>query len=228
MFANPEQSRFSLLRGWVLDNAVTQITMSERQFWNLAGLQPAAEKPWTTFMGRPIFVSDMPMDAQKCLGVYDKQGPGVIWIVSASPHAKLSCVDVEGAEPIRKAFTQALIIPSVLRGLPPQSGTISDLLSWYFFDERWGFQIQTNAAPTFNFDCGCIDSLRWWFSNQVQPVPAAQYVTGKALSLLKSRTSFLLDRMPLRAFAMHKTRDCVARHLSSMNPYPGESHGLHH
>lgn len=78
MFVDPDQCRFALLRNWVLENAVTQIGMNERQFWNLAGLQPVAEKPWTTFMGRPIIVSDMPEDAQKCLGIYDKQGPGVI------------------------------------------------------------------------------------------------------------------------------------------------------
>ncbi len=78
MFANQEQSRLSTLRNWVLDNAVTQIAMSERQFWVLAGLQPLAEKPWTTFMGRPIFVPDMPADAQKCLGILDKDSPGNI------------------------------------------------------------------------------------------------------------------------------------------------------
>ena len=78
MFSTPEQSRFTMLRNWVLENDVTQIAMKERQFWNLAGLQPVAEKPWTTFMGRPIFVLDMPEDAQKCLGIFDKLGPGVI------------------------------------------------------------------------------------------------------------------------------------------------------
>ena len=78
MFTNSEQSRLTVLRNWVLDNEVTQIAMKERQFWNLAALQPLAEKPWTTFMGRPIYVSDMPVDAQKCLGVFDKQGPGTI------------------------------------------------------------------------------------------------------------------------------------------------------
>ena len=86
MFTNAEQSRLTVLRNWVLDNAVTEIAMKERQFWNLAGLQPVAEKPWTTFMGRPIFVSDMPINAQKCLGVFDKQAPGTIRIQS-SPYA---------------------------------------------------------------------------------------------------------------------------------------------
>jgi hypothetical protein len=78
MFTNPEQSRLTALRNWVLDNEVTQIAMNERQFWNFAGLQPVAEKPWTTFMGRSILVTDMPMDAQKCLGVFDKHGPGTM------------------------------------------------------------------------------------------------------------------------------------------------------
>lgn len=52
--------------------------MNERQFWNFAALQPAAEKPWTTFMGRLITVSDMPQEAQKQLGIYNKNSPGMI------------------------------------------------------------------------------------------------------------------------------------------------------
>ena len=62
----------------MLEQGVTEIEMSERQFWNFAGLQPLAEKPWVTFMGRQVRV---PVDhgrAQKCLGVYDPQGPGVV------------------------------------------------------------------------------------------------------------------------------------------------------
>jgi hypothetical protein len=78
MFSTPDQSRLTMLRTWVLENEVTEIDMKERQFWNLAGLQPVAEKPWTTFMGRPLFVLDMPVDAQRCLGVFDKRGPGTI------------------------------------------------------------------------------------------------------------------------------------------------------
>ncbi len=78
MFTNPEHSRLTVLRNWVLDNEVTQIAMNERQFWILAGLQPVAEKPWTTFMGRPILVPDMPIEAQKCLGIFDKESPGNI------------------------------------------------------------------------------------------------------------------------------------------------------
>jgi hypothetical protein len=52
--------------------------MSERQFWNFAALQPVAEKPWATFMGRHINVPDMPEDAQRQLGIFDKNSPGVI------------------------------------------------------------------------------------------------------------------------------------------------------
>ncbi len=76
MFNEPEQARLTQLRSWVLDNDITEIEMSERQFWNFAQLQPPAEKPWITFMGRPIAVSNMPEAAQKCLGIFDK-GPGV-------------------------------------------------------------------------------------------------------------------------------------------------------
>ena len=78
MFADVEHSRLTTLRGWVLDNKVTEIEMSEQQFWNFAQLQPLAEKPWVTFMGRPLSVPNMPEDAQKCLGIFDKQRPGVI------------------------------------------------------------------------------------------------------------------------------------------------------
>jgi hypothetical protein len=76
MFVDAEQSRLTMLRNWVLENAVTEISMNERQFWNFAGLQPVAEKPWTTFMGRPIFVPDMPVAAQRCLGVFDPKSAG--------------------------------------------------------------------------------------------------------------------------------------------------------
>ena len=63
-----DQSRLSLLRNWVLDNAVTEIDMSEKQFWNFAQLQPVAEKPWITFMGRTIRVTDLPEAARLSLG----------------------------------------------------------------------------------------------------------------------------------------------------------------
>ena len=68
MFVDAGQSRLSMLRNWVLDNAVTEIEMNEKQFWNFAQLQPAAEKPWITFMGRAIRVSDMPEAARLSLG----------------------------------------------------------------------------------------------------------------------------------------------------------------
>ena len=73
-----DQSRLSALRNWVLDNQVTEIEMNERQFWNFAQLQPVAEKPWITFMGRLVRVPNMPEDAQKRLGVYDEERTGVI------------------------------------------------------------------------------------------------------------------------------------------------------
>jgi hypothetical protein len=78
MFIDAEQSRLTMLRNWVLDQQVTEIEMNERQFWNFAQLQPVAEKPWITFMGRSVRVPNMPEDAQKCLGIYDKQSPGAI------------------------------------------------------------------------------------------------------------------------------------------------------
>jgi len=78
MFADSDQSRLTVLRSWVLDQEVTEIEMSERQFWNFAQLQPLAEKPWVTFMGRPVSVPNMPEGAQKCLGIFDKGKPGVI------------------------------------------------------------------------------------------------------------------------------------------------------
>jgi hypothetical protein len=78
MFKDAERSRLSMLRTWVLDNEVTEIEMKELQFWNFAQLQPVAEKPWVTFMGRMICVPDMPMAAQKHLGIFDKRNPGAI------------------------------------------------------------------------------------------------------------------------------------------------------
>jgi hypothetical protein len=78
MYAESEQARLTTLRNWVLENAVTEIEMSERQFWIFSQLQPVAEKPWVTFMGRPLRVPNMPEEAQKCLGIYDKLGPGAI------------------------------------------------------------------------------------------------------------------------------------------------------
>jgi hypothetical protein len=78
MFVDQEQSRLGALRSWVLDQEVTEISMTERQFWVFAALQPLAEKPWTTFMGRPVYVPDMPDKAKRCLGLVDRSGQGVI------------------------------------------------------------------------------------------------------------------------------------------------------
>ena len=78
MFTDNDQARLTTLRNWVLDNQVTEIEMSERQFWNFAQLQPVAEKPWRTFMGRQLRVPNMPEEAQKRLGIDDKKGPGAI------------------------------------------------------------------------------------------------------------------------------------------------------
>jgi len=78
MFSDPEQSRLTMFRSWVLDNQVTEIEMNERQFWNFVQLQPLAEKPWATFMGRTLHVPNMPEDAQRRLGVDDKRRAGVI------------------------------------------------------------------------------------------------------------------------------------------------------
>jgi hypothetical protein len=45
MFTDPERSRLTMLRSWVLDHEVSEIEMTERQFWIFAQLQPVAEKP---------------------------------------------------------------------------------------------------------------------------------------------------------------------------------------
>lgn len=78
MFADADQARLTLLRNWVLDHQVSEIQMTERQFWIFAQLQPVAEKPWVTFMGRPLRVPEMPEDAQKCLGIFNKTPAGTI------------------------------------------------------------------------------------------------------------------------------------------------------
>ena len=74
MFADADQARLSTLRAWILDNDVTEIDMTEQQFWNFATLQPLAETPWTSFMGRQIGVPDMPEVAQRRLGVFRPTG----------------------------------------------------------------------------------------------------------------------------------------------------------
>jgi hypothetical protein len=78
MFADIEQARITTLRNWVLEQKVTEIEMTEKQFWIFAQLQPVAEKPWVTFMGRELRVPTMPEAAQKRLGIFDKVGPGAI------------------------------------------------------------------------------------------------------------------------------------------------------
>jgi hypothetical protein len=74
MFNDKDQPRMTTLRNWVLDHDVTEIEMSERQFWNFVQLQPVAEKPWMTFMGRQLRVPGMPEGAQKSLGIFDNGG----------------------------------------------------------------------------------------------------------------------------------------------------------
>jgi hypothetical protein len=78
MFTDREQVRIGAFSNWVLDHGVTEIVMTERQFWKFVTVQPLAEKPWTTFMGRAISVPDMPEGSQKHLGLFDKRGPGQI------------------------------------------------------------------------------------------------------------------------------------------------------
>ncbi len=78
MFNDKDQPRLATLRNWVLDHDVTEIEMSERQFWNFAQLQPVAEKPWMTFMGRQLRVPSMPEGAQKSLGIFDNGGTAAI------------------------------------------------------------------------------------------------------------------------------------------------------
>jgi hypothetical protein len=51
MFTDPERSRLSMLRTWVLDNEVTEIEMNERQFWNFAHLYAIAN-----LISRPAIV----------------------------------------------------------------------------------------------------------------------------------------------------------------------------
>jgi hypothetical protein len=78
MFNDRDQIRLSALQSWVLEHGVTEIVMTERQFWRFVTVQPLAEKPWTSFMGRSINVPDMPERSQKHLGLFDGQGPGHI------------------------------------------------------------------------------------------------------------------------------------------------------
>jgi len=76
MFGETDQPRLTTLRNWVLENKVTEIEMSERQFWNFAQLQPISEKPWATFTGRQLHVPNMPADARKRLRIDHKESSG--------------------------------------------------------------------------------------------------------------------------------------------------------
>jgi hypothetical protein len=78
MFTDRDQVRLSMLQGWVLDHGVTEIVMTERQFWRFVSAQPVAEKPWATYMGRIISVPDMPEASQRHLGLFDRRLPGQI------------------------------------------------------------------------------------------------------------------------------------------------------
>jgi len=57
---------------------VSEIVMTERQFWKFVTVQPLAEKPWATYMGRPIRVPDMPEVNQKNLGLFNTRAEHVI------------------------------------------------------------------------------------------------------------------------------------------------------
>src|SRR2546430_17693584 len=78
MFTEREQTRLSALQNWILDNGVTEIVMTERQFWKFATVQPLAEKPWTSFMGGPINVPVMHERSQSHLGLFDRPSQGQI------------------------------------------------------------------------------------------------------------------------------------------------------
>jgi len=69
MFVERDQTRLVTFQNWVLDQKVTEIVMTERQFWMFAAMQPLAEKPWLSYMGRMISVPDMPEASQKQLGL---------------------------------------------------------------------------------------------------------------------------------------------------------------
>ena len=78
MLGDRDQVRLSMLQNWVLDHGITEIVMTERQFWKFVSAQPVAEKPWATFMGRVISVPDMPEASQRHLGLFDRRQPGQI------------------------------------------------------------------------------------------------------------------------------------------------------
>ena len=45
LFTDRDQVRLSALSNWVLDYGVTEIVMTEKQFWKFVTAQPLAEKP---------------------------------------------------------------------------------------------------------------------------------------------------------------------------------------
>ncbi len=78
MLNGKDQPRLSMLSNWVLDHQVTEIVMNERQFWAFVQLQPIAEKPWMTYMGRRFRVPAMPESVQKILGIFDDSAPAAV------------------------------------------------------------------------------------------------------------------------------------------------------
>jgi len=68
----------SVLRDWVLNQGVTEIEMNERQFWNFAAFQPLSEKPWVTFMGRPLRGLTCPKTRRSALAFTNPQRVGAM------------------------------------------------------------------------------------------------------------------------------------------------------
>ena len=53
MFTDPEQSRFSMLRSWILENAVTEISMNERAVLDLGSSAAERRKALDDIYGTP-------------------------------------------------------------------------------------------------------------------------------------------------------------------------------
>ena len=62
------QSRLSLLAQLGARQRRHRDRHEREAVWNFAQLQPVSEKPWITFMGRTIRVTDMPEAARLSLG----------------------------------------------------------------------------------------------------------------------------------------------------------------
>jgi hypothetical protein len=77
MFTGREQPRLSAFQNWVLENAVTEIEMSERQFWSFVSVQPLAEKPWTTYMGRLLHMSTCRKSRKSGLDSLTRERPAI-------------------------------------------------------------------------------------------------------------------------------------------------------